>query len=329
MVTAGKRAILILSALTGDTGGVASYCRTLLRFCMRKGIKCEWFSPGDLHPLVEARSMMKQRLRSNRQTGVVSWLLKMAVTTFLLRCRGLLDWGPRLIVSMDVIASSAVRSNLLVVHGAYADEILLRVRHRLAYAVALEKERRAYLTAREVVAVDDSISQRIRALTGRSVIVIPNPINLQLFRPINKSDTRRILGLESAAKVVLFVGGSPEKYGEEIPVWRAELHSRGFKTLHATKVPYDQMPIYYNAADVTVAMSRVAAVGRAVIESLACGTPAISNNSPLAVYSTPENLVESIEQLADRGRERLRSKALDYDESKLLDRLLQIAYSTS
>jgi hypothetical protein len=228
---------------------------------------------------------------------------------------------------MDALAAIAVKPDLLVVHGAYANEIRSRIPGRLAFALALRLEVGAYRRARRIVAVDLFLQQRILNLTNLSSILVPNPVRLDVFTIIDKKVAKDRLRFPTDRTLIIFMGMTPERYADQIPVWQRDLEAFGFLTIRMNRpeIPYERMPLYYNAADMVVSMSTFPAYQRAAIESLACGTPIISNNSPLAFYSSPEHLVKTIRSFKfSESRQQMRNRVLGFDVNLICTQLLGV-----
>jgi D-inositol-3-phosphate glycosyltransferase len=137
--------------------------------------------------------------------------------------------------------------------------------------------------------------------------VIPCGVNLNHFRPLDKSDARLQLGLHDE-KIVLFVGRIErlkgiEKIIQALPFLNqlkprliivgedgnrqgeAQRLKRLAESLGVANsvtfsglVAYENLPVYYNAADVCVFPSYYESFGLVPLESLACGTPVVATN---------------------------------------------------
>jgi len=133
------------------------------------------------------------------------------------------------------------------------------------------------------------------------VSVIPNPIDIDIWKPINSKDARSILGLPLDVPLLLFGaigGGDDPRKGydlliaalqiikNEIP--RLELvvfgqsapryvDGFGFK-IHYVGHLYDDISlrVLYSAADVMVVPSRMEAFGQTASEAQSCGTPVVA-----------------------------------------------------
>ena len=111
--------------------------------------------------------------------------------------------------------------------------------------------------------------------------VIPNGVDLTLFHPGDRADSRRRLGLAPDVPLVLF------------PHDRRQFRQKGFALAHAAmrrleqsipdaqllapeRVPHAQMPDYYRAADCLLLTSRSEGSPNVVKEALACALPVVS-----------------------------------------------------
>jgi D-inositol-3-phosphate glycosyltransferase len=137
--------------------------------------------------------------------------------------------------------------------------------------------------------------------------VIPCGVNLERFKPMDKTAARRQLAFSNEAPIVLYVGRySPVKgldylfkalsYLKHLDLLRLVLvggdgeHSRMFEHLQsvakalniqhhlifAGSVDQEILPAYYSAADVLVVPSHYESFGLVTLEALACGTPVIT-----------------------------------------------------
>ncbi len=146
------------------------------------------------------------------------------------------------------------------------------------------------------------------------VAVIPCGVDLDRFRPGDRSAARRRLGLPPGAPVVLYVGRFAPLKGIDRLVRAAPLLPSGVRLVlvggdgpgdperarlqrlagdlgvagrvrFAGRVDHRALPPYYRAADVLVLPSLYESFGLVVLEALACGTP---------VVATPVGAVEQV-----------------------------------
>ena len=136
--------------------------------------------------------------------------------------------------------------------------------------------------------------------------VVPPGVDLELFKPADKTQARRALNIDDDARVVLFVGRMERLKGIDILMRAANLlDTRAntrllivgggqeddaellrLKALAAQlriqdmvtftgAVEQERLPAYYNAADVMAMPSYYESFGLAALEAMACATPVV------------------------------------------------------
>ncbi len=310
-------------------GGHSAYVNTFLSHCARNGYECQHLTPDDspfVRLISKTRAGRFQRLLGKSKLGLLdtlAWLASVAIRTLLLKII-IASRGRGKIVCMDVAASCAVKPVLLIVHGDYRSEALVQIgSNMISRAVTQIIDKRGFLRPEKIIVVDDFLTPIPRRWKRSDAIVIPNGIDLRLFDVMDRTLARHKLGLDSQRRVVLFIGSFKEKFVDRIPIWREALEKKGYRTIHPKRVRYELMPLYYNAADITVSMSTVRGIQRAILESLACGTPVISNNSPLAFFCPIEKVVDVVANFRSaRSREELRKAVLPYDMESVFSKVV-------
>jgi len=138
------------------------------------------------------------------------------------------------------------------------------------------------------------------------VTVLRNGVDLDHFRPLDRTEARRRLGLDG--RVLLSVGLLIERKGHHVAVealpclpgvhllivGEGELESRlkalarargvADRVTFVGRVSREDLPSYYNAADALVLASDREGMANVLLESLACGTPVIATPA----WGTPE-----------------------------------------
>ena len=142
--------------------------------------------------------------------------------------------------------------------------------------------------------------------------VIPNGVDLKIFRPANRAEARQELGLSHDAKILLFAAnGIRKNIWKDYKMLQSALEvvaKTGAKVLcialgeaspserigdvEIRFVPYQRDPEkvarYYQAADVYIHPARADTFPTTVLEALACGTPVVAS----AVGGIPEQVAE-------------------------------------
>jgi D-inositol-3-phosphate glycosyltransferase len=175
----------------------------------------------------------------------------------------------------------------------------------------LEMEQRLIHQAdRIITATADERSHIVRycGATSRQVDIVPCGVDLKLFEPCEKRLARQQLGLPLDSPLLLFVGRldpfkGPDQLFRAVAMMQEnaqvvivggklsadtdlqELQRLAQKLQIAERVhfvgsqPRQNMPLFYNAADVTVVPSYHETFGLAAVESLACGTPVVATRA--------------------------------------------------
>jgi D-inositol-3-phosphate glycosyltransferase len=143
-------------------------------------------------------------------------------------------------------------------------------------------------------------------VSRQRVSVIPCGVDIVRFRPMDSLRARRRLGLDLGIPVLLFIGrieplkgidvliraasqldgrfqllvvGGDEKDDARKSALRALTGELGIsgKVVFADAVPHDDLPTYYNAADICVVPSYYESFGLVALEAMACGVPVIAS----------------------------------------------------
>lgn len=144
-----------------------------------------------------------------------------------------------------------------------------------------------------VICNSDQTRDEVHRFFGFDGITTWLPLDTSHFRPLDRSDCRRTLGLPEQGPVGLFAGSVHPVKGFQmvrtlmrlLPGVRWLLALRGsipadlgddLRVKIFANASYDLLPILYAAADFTVFPSRYDSFGYVVAEALACGTPVIA-----------------------------------------------------
>jgi glycosyltransferase involved in cell wall biosynthesis len=138
----------------------------------------------------------------------------------------------------------------------------------------------SFLLARLASAVIVKTAELKRLLKLEVAQVIPNGVDLDLFKPADQAEARRSLGLAPQKKLVLFPYDPqrPEKRFDlvESAVGWARQAMPELEILRVFGVPQPRMPLYMNAADVLVLASQSEGSPNTVKEAMATNLPVIA-----------------------------------------------------
>lgn len=163
---------------------------------------------------------------------------------------------------------------------------------------------------------------------------LPNGVNLNLFKKIEKSKAKEKLNLSQTSKYILFVTASLNNPVKRYDKYEAVIKKINLKLgydyvpLILSGVERDLVPFYYNSADLMLLTSDHEGSPNAIKEAMACDLPIVStkvgNVKELFGNSTGNYISNSglVDDLLD-----LSIKALTNNKSNGKERLLEIELS--
>jgi glycosyltransferase involved in cell wall biosynthesis len=184
---------------------------------------------------------------------------------------------------MSRIVSRVVKHCPVVVtfHGSdLLGQPFERPLRRLFAACGVLASRQAAAQCHGIIAVADHLVQRLPNAVPRSKVrVIPCGINMDLFRPIDRAESRQHLKWSQAAFHVLFQNtGDPVKRPDlaEAAVERLRGFGVNAELHHLRGVAYEEVPVWLNASDVLLVTSHHEGSPTIVKEALACNLAVVS-----------------------------------------------------
>ncbi len=117
-------------------------------------------------------------------------------------------------------------------------------------------------------------------LDNANANLIPNGVDIELFKPDLKTSARRKLDIDCSSKIAIFVS-NPARNEKNFELAVKALRASGidsFKLLTVTGVSPDCLSDYYNAADVLVLSSYHEGSPNVIKEAMACNCPIVSTN---------------------------------------------------
>lgn len=112
--------------------------------------------------------------------------------------------------------------------------------------------------------------------------ILPNGVNIDIFKPIDKEEARKQLNLPLDKKIVLWIGNKDRLVkgyylaDKVYNVLKREFHD--VELLLIDKVDNSLLPYYYNAADVFLLTSLTEGSPNVVKEAMACNCPIVATN---------------------------------------------------
>ena len=120
-----------------------------------------------------------------------------------------------------------------------------------------------------------------RGGAGKPIAILPCGIDVGRFRPIDRREARRRLGLDPDGRYLLF------PYDPARPVKRVdrarELAGDAAQLLTLGNTPTDEVPLWMNAANAVVCPADWETFGLACVEALACDVPVLAR--PTGVHA--------------------------------------------
>jgi len=111
-----------------------------------------------------------------------------------------------------------------------------------------------------------------------NLFVIPNGINLSVFKPMDQNQCRQELSLLPDKKYVLFAA-DPERKVKNFPLAQAAfalINDQNFELITLGSIDHDKIPLYLNAADVLISTSIWEGSPNVIKEAMACNCPIVS-----------------------------------------------------
>ncbi|TAM83605.1 MAG: glycosyltransferase [Acidobacteria bacterium] len=168
-----------------------------------------------------------------------------------------------------------------VVVSFMGDDVLGRPRRNgsiTAYGRFLQAS--SFVLARTVAASIVKSAEMKSKLGPASADIIPNGVDLNAFRPIDRNEACRALGIDPAKKYVVFPYDPEEQRKRydliQTAVEQARAQDPAIEMLHARSVPHERMPLYLNAARVLVLASIFEGSPNAVKEAMAVNLPVVA-----------------------------------------------------
>ena len=203
--------------------------------------------------------------------------------------------------------------------------------HRDRTALLWRWKRRVYARSRlTVVAPSRWLAGLAREspLLGRfPVHVVPNGVDLEVFRPGDREALRRGLGLDAARPVVLWVSADPNDRRKGADLVSALAGDAKLLTMGGDVSGEGEAAKRYAAADVLLLPSRLDNLPNTAVESIACGTPVAAfdvggvpevvrpgETGALAPLGDVAGLAEAVRRLV--GDEALRRRARSVAEAE-------------
>jgi len=189
-----------------------------------------------------------------------------------------------------------------------------------------------------IVCVSREVAGRL--LCNKPLEIIPSSTDIELFRPMESNECRKVLGWELNVPIALFfTGNDPGKKRLDLALQISQIleeSNRGIQFKVVKKeIPLSEVPLYLNAADCLVYLSDYEGSPNLIREACACGTPIVTvpvgDVKEVLAEVTPSRIVErDIEKIVDtvlniaklQCRSNGRDKVLCYSNEKIAQKTL-------
>ena len=175
----------------------------------------------------------------------------------------------------------------------------------------------------------------------KNASVLPNGVDLNLFKPLNKRECRQKLDWDLNQKYLLFAS-DPDREEKNFALAKAAINRIKINPIELKivyNIEHSQMPFYLNASDVLLLTSKWEGSPNIVKEAMACNIPVVSTkvgdieylfgDTEGYYYTDPDSnkLAEKINYVLDNdikpnGRQRIID--LKLDSESIADKLIQL-----
>lgn len=116
-------------------------------------------------------------------------------------------------------------------------------------------------------------------------VYLPNGVNMELFRPMDKEECKRKLGLDYKTRYILFVDSNTfkartqkrkDRFNDALDILRNKYGYNNLEALVMTKTERESVPYWMNACELYLLSSDEEGSPNAVKECMACNVPVVA-----------------------------------------------------
>ena len=123
-------------------------------------------------------------------------------------------------------------------------------------------------------------SEMYNVLPFNRMSIIPNGVDLAVFKPSDRNEARSRIGVKPGEKLAIFVG-SPDRNEKNYALASEAVSRSAYKDLRlltVQNIDQNMLPFYYNAADVLLLSSFHEGSPNVIKEAMACNCPVVSTD---------------------------------------------------
>lgn len=176
--------------------------------------------------------------------------------------------------------------------------------------------------------------------------ILPNGIDLNLFKPMDKESCRTLVGFDKNASNAVFIA-DPKRIEKNVALAIQAMEivkERGYyvrlEIVHGEDgVPHEMVPVYINAADVLLLTSKHEGSPNIVKEAMACCTPIVATDvgdvrniigdtsGCFISGNDPEEIADNIVKAIRYGRKTNGRKKVEHLDKRIVAHKLQVIYA--
>lgn len=131
------------------------------------------------------------------------------------------------------------------------------------------------------------VKKRTKFDSWKKMTYLPNGCDMSRFRPMDKTECKKAVGLDPAKRYVLFVDSNTsrkrtqkrrDRFDETLAILREKYGHEDLETLVMIGIGRDDVPTYMNACDLHILSSDQEGSPNSVKECLCCGVPVVATD---------------------------------------------------
>ena len=193
--------------------------------------------------------------------------------------------------TLSIFSYPKPRKFIVTVHDLYS------LHRNLSSRIKRALIKKSLNRADKIIAVSEFTKSEVESvgIVESKIEVVRMGVDISLYKPMEKEECRRKLGLSNEKKYILVVASNAphkrmditravfnkvKRCREDVKLLKSgygqQLEGEGI--INTGFIPEEKMPFLYNAADVLLHTSEYEGFGMPLLEAMACGTPVVASN---------------------------------------------------